>query len=80
MRRRERILERKSGKVGDKTSHRSKGENQDRDEVLLSTTALAWASLGALVGLFFGAEIVGFPMCIASTIIGGIFGATPGRY
>jgi hypothetical protein len=80
MRRHERILERKSHEVRDKTGHRSKGENKNRDEVLLSTTALAWASLGALLGLFFGAELVGFPMCIASTVIGGIFGATLGRY
>jgi len=57
-----------------------KKKDEDEDEVLLSTAALGWASLGALLGLFFGAATVGFPICISSTVIGGIFGGVLGRY
>lgn len=61
-----------------KSTH-AKMENQ-RDEVILSVTALACGSLGALLGLFLGFEMFGFPICISSTIVGGVFGASLGRY
>ncbi|MGA8170843.1 MAG: hypothetical protein WB816_08440 [Methylocystis sp.] len=55
-------------------------DKEEEDEVLFSAAALGWASVGALLGLFIGAATVGFPVCIASTVLGGIFGAGLGRY
>ena len=55
-------------------------KGKEEDEVIISTAALGWASVGALLGLFLGAAIVGFPICIASTAIGGVFGGALGRY
>lgn len=60
-------------------STQAKMKNQ-RDDVILSVTALACGSLGALLGLFLGFEMFGFPICISSTIVGGVFGASLGRY
>jgi len=51
-----------------------------KSDVILSVTALACASLGALFGLFVGYEVLGFPICIATTIVGGVFGGSLGRY
>jgi hypothetical protein len=51
-----------------------------RGEVILSITALACGSVGALSGLFLGFEVFGFPICISTTIVGGVFGASLGRY
>jgi phosphate/sulfate permease len=56
------------------------GNDKKEDEVIFSAAALGWASVGALLGLFLGAATVGYPTCIASTVIGGIFGAGLGRY
>ncbi len=52
----------------------------EKEEVILSITALACGSVGALFALFVGYAVFGFPVCIASTIVGGVFGASLGRY
>jgi hypothetical protein len=49
-------------------------------DALLSITALAYGSVGALFGLFVGYAVFGFPICISTTIVGGVFGASLGRY
>jgi hypothetical protein len=53
---------------------------KQKNEAILSVTALACGSLGALFGLFVGFEVFGFPICISTTIVGGVFGASLGRY
>ena len=53
---------------------------EQNKEVLLSVTALAFGSVGALFGLFVGYAVLGFPICISTTIVGGVFGASLGRY
>jgi hypothetical protein len=42
--------------------------------------ALAFAGMGALVGTLLGATTVGFPIVIASTIIGAIAGGILGTF
>jgi hypothetical protein len=53
---------------------------QRKRDVLFSVTALACGSVGALFGLFVGYAVLGFPICISTTIVGGVFGASLGRY
>ena len=68
----------KSRSVFKRTGRASKGvQNKD---VLLSVTALAFGSVGALFGLFVGYYVFDFPICISTTIVGGVFGASLGRY
>lgn len=52
----------------------------DDDEEILSRTALACAGVGAIFGLFVGYAVLGFPICIASTVVGAIFGAGLGKH
>jgi len=53
---------------------------KQKSDALLSVTALACGSVGALFGLFVGYAVLGFPICISTTIVGGVFGASLGRY
>ena len=46
----------------------------------ISTTVVACAGSGALLGVLLGGTTVGFPIAIASTIVGGIGGAILGKY
>jgi len=54
--------------------------NKQNKDVILSVTALACGSVGALFGLFVGYAVFGFPICISTAIVGGVFGASLGRY
>ena len=45
-----------------------------------SRAIFAFAGMGALLGLLLGGTTVGFPIAIASTIIGGVGGGILGRY
>jgi len=53
---------------------------KEKSEDILSVTALACGSVGALLALFVGYSIFGFPICIAATVVGGVFGASLGRH
>ena len=46
----------------------------------VSATVVACAGSGALLGVLLGGTTVGFPIAIASTIVGAIGGAILGRY
>jgi membrane associated rhomboid family serine protease len=62
---------------------RSPNEPDDRsasNSLALFRRVLAFAGMGALLGMLLGATTVGFPIVIASTIIGAIGGAILGAF
>ncbi len=50
------------------------------DEYGVTRTVFAFAGMGALIGLLVGGTVLGFPIAISSTILGGIGGGILGKF
>jgi membrane associated rhomboid family serine protease len=61
-----------------KTNEPSAAEEFDAYGV--TRTVFAFAGMGALMGLLVGGTLLGFPIAISTTIVGGIAGGVLGRY